>query len=84
MIPVTETSRHGHHQNGATLCPAGKIAPTRSRFVRLSVKSGRFVCSGRYRGGTVRIILVVCLIVVGISPTRAAAPTRAMPIWKSG
>jgi hypothetical protein len=25
----------------------------------------------------VRIILVVCLIVVGISPTRAAAPTRA-------
>ena len=24
-----------------------------------------------------RIILVVCLIVVGISPTRAAAPTRA-------
>ena len=25
-----------------------------------------------------RIVLVVCLIVVGISPTRAAAPTRAV------
>jgi hypothetical protein len=25
----------------------------------------------------VRIILVVCLIIVGISPSRAAAPTRA-------
>jgi hypothetical protein len=37
MIPVTETSRLGHHQNGATLCPACKIAPARSRFVRLSV-----------------------------------------------
>jgi hypothetical protein len=29
--------------------PACKIAPTRSSFVRLSVKSGRFVCSGHYR-----------------------------------
>ena len=47
MIPVTETSLHGHRRNGATGCPVYKIAPTRSSFVRLSVKSGRFVCSGQ-------------------------------------
>ena len=47
MIPVTETSTLGRRRNGATLCRACKIAPARSRFVRLSVKSGRFVRSGR-------------------------------------
>ena len=47
MISVTETSPHGHRRNGATLCPACKISPTRSSFVGLSVKSGRFVCSGQ-------------------------------------
>ena len=46
MIPVTETSPHRHRRNGATLWPACKISPTRSSFAGLSVKSGRFVCSG--------------------------------------
>ena len=47
MIPVTETSTLGRRRNGTTLCRACKIAPARSRFDRLSVKSGRFVRSGR-------------------------------------
>jgi hypothetical protein len=47
LISVTEISPHGHRRNGATLCPACKITPTRSSFVRLSVKSGRFVRSGQ-------------------------------------
>jgi len=46
MIPVTATGEHGQRRNGATLCPACKITPTRSRFVPLPVKSGRFVRSG--------------------------------------
>jgi Transposase len=50
LFPVTGTSPHGHRRNGATLCPACKIAPTRSSFVRLPVKSGRFVCSGLISG----------------------------------
>ena len=46
MIPVTETSTLGRRRNGTNLCRACKIAPARSRFDRLSVKSGRFVRSG--------------------------------------
>ncbi len=47
FIPVTGTGTHGNRRNSATLCPACQIAPTRSSFVRLSVKSGRFVRSGQ-------------------------------------
>ena len=45
------TSQHRHRRNGATPWPTCKIPLTRPSFVRLSVKSGRFVCSGQVAAG---------------------------------
>ena len=72
MIPVTEASTGGHRRNGATLRPACKITPPRSRFVRLPVKSGRFVRSGRNGKSGDGITAGAARIIRGLLPIRDA------------
>jgi hypothetical protein len=60
--------------SNAAAQPAG---PTMAVSASQQMKERHVHSCRRREEGTMRIILVVCLIVVGISPTRAAAPTGA-------